>query len=75
MAKKLFVKTLIRTTMKKIYIAPSTKAVCLNTESLIANSFTGGTGTGGIDTGSEGGSVEDTRRQQGGNSLWDTWSN
>ncbi len=58
--------------MKKTYIIPTTKGINLAFENaLLVDSLTGNEGT--IGNGS--GDVEETRRQQGGNSLWDTWSN
>lgn len=58
--------------MKKTYISPKAKGVILEAESMIANSFIGGQGgnSGGIDTSTEGGDVEETRGQS---PIWDSW--
>lgn len=57
--------------MKKTYISPKAKGVILEAESMIANSFIGGSNSGGIDTeDTEGGDVEETRGQS---PIWDSW--
>lgn len=69
--------------MKKSYIIPNTKLIQLSAEESILLTVSGGSsesetpggfnpGTGG----SQGGDYEgDLTRRQGGNSLWDNWSN
>ncbi len=60
--------------MKKMYIIPTTKAFSFNAESLIATSFKVDNSDDNAITGNNGDDAW-TQRQQGGNSLWDTWSN
>lgn len=58
--------------MKKTYIIPSAKPIVLNAKEsmLIGNSIDINEGSGDVD-----GGFTQKQNQQGGNSLWDTWSN
>lgn len=51
--------------MKKTYIAPKTKSIVLNFEGMIAESFTGTPGDGGLESGT--GVVEESNRRT---SIW-----
>lgn len=56
-------------TMEKKYIVPTTKFISIDAEDMIALS-----GGDVSNTEKEAGDAM-TQRQQGGNSIWDTWSN
>ncbi len=66
--------------MKKIYKSPNTRFLQMSVEESMLVTVSGGQAPDGNPDGFEGiggsnGDGNDLTRRQGGNSLWDTWSN